>query len=105
MPPQRRCATRSKIGIVSTRCSPRSRPGERDVLIDTHCHLDEANCAAGPDAALERARAVGVGGFIAIGVGSIAAAREVLALSARVPDVACTTGVHPHDASALDDAL
>lgn len=75
------------------------------MLIDTHCHLDGENCAGGADAVLERARAAGVGGFVAIGVGSIAAAREVLALSARVPDVACTIGVHPHDASTLDDAL
>jgi TatD DNase family protein len=75
------------------------------VLIDTHCHLDGANCAEGPDAALERARAAGVGGFVAIGVGSVGAAREVLALSARVADVACTVGVHPHDASTLDAAM
>jgi TatD DNase family protein len=75
------------------------------VLIDTHCHLDGANCAGGPDAALERARAAGVVGFVAIGVGSVGAAREVLALSARFPDVSCTVGVHPHDASTLDGAL
>ena len=75
------------------------------MLIDTHCHLNGANCAGGADAVLERARAVGVGGFVAIGVGSVGAAREVLALSARLPDVACTIGVHPHDASTLDDAM
>jgi TatD DNase family protein len=75
------------------------------MLIDTHCHLDGTNCKEGPDAALARARAAGVGAFVAIGVGSLQAAREVLALSGRSADVRCTAGVHPHDATTLDDAL
>jgi TatD DNase family protein len=75
------------------------------MLIDTHCHLDGTNCKEGADAALTRARAAGVEAFVAIGVGSLEAAREVLALSERRPDVSCTVGVHPHDATTLDEAL
>jgi TatD DNase family protein len=75
------------------------------MLIDTHCHLDGTNCKEGADAALVRARSAGVGAFVAIGVGSLVAAREVLALSERHADVSCTVGVHPHDATTLDDEL
>lgn len=73
------------------------------MLIDTHCHLDASNCPDGVDAVIDRARAAGVGAFVAIGVGSLAAAREVLALSSRRADVVCTVGVHPHDAGTFDD--
>jgi len=75
------------------------------VLIDTHCHLDAKSCEGGADAAISRARAAGVHAFVAIGVGSLETAREVLELGRRRPDVVCTVGVHPHDASTLDDTL
>src|SRR4051812_843566 len=73
------------------------------MLVDTHCHLDEKSCPGGADAAIERARLAGVRAFVAIGVGSLEMAREVHALSERRQDVVCTVGVHPHDASTLDD--
>jgi TatD DNase family protein len=75
------------------------------MLIDTHCHLDAGNCSDGAEALLGRARSAGVGAFVAIGVGSMEAAREVVDLSHRVSDVVATVGVHPHDASTLDEAL
>ncbi|HVW23968.1 MAG TPA: TatD family hydrolase [Polyangiaceae bacterium] len=75
------------------------------MLIDTHCHLDGRYCEGGVTEVLSRARSAGVGAFVAIGVGSLDAAREVIALSGSRTDVACTVGVHPHDASTLDDAL
>ncbi|MCS6899891.1 MAG: TatD family hydrolase [Myxococcales bacterium] len=69
------------------------------MLIDTHCHLDEANCPGGPDTVLERARAVGVGAFLTIGVGSdLSPAREAVALARRRSDVRAAVGLHPHDA-------
>jgi TatD DNase family protein len=74
------------------------------MLVDTHCHLDTKSCPGGADAAIERARSVGVVAFVAIGVGSLEMAREVVALARRRADVVCTAGVHPHDASTLDDA-
>ena len=75
----------------------------RVVLVDTHCHLDSANSNGEVDAWLERARSAGVGAFVAIGVGGRTALRETVALARRRRDVVCTVGVHPHDASTLDD--
>jgi TatD DNase family protein len=74
-------------------------------LIDTHCHLDPQYFPAGPDAVLERARAAGVAGFVVIGVGGdLAPARAAVALAGRLPArVGAAVGVHPHDATSLDD--
>lgn len=76
------------------------------MLVDTHCHLDHQYFPSGPDEALDRARAVGVGGFVVIGVGSdLAPARAAVEIARRLPDRASSAiGVHPHDASTLDDA-
>ncbi|HRH01078.1 MAG TPA: TatD family hydrolase [Polyangiaceae bacterium] len=75
-------------------------------LVDTHCHLDPQYLPGGSDDVLARARAAGVRGFVTIGVGSDAsAAREAVSLAESRPDVAATVGVHPHDATSLDDAL
>jgi TatD DNase family protein len=69
------------------------------MLIDTHCHLD-STYAEDPDAILDRAIASGVGAFVCVGVGGLAAAQQALALAERRPEVAATVGVHPHDAAA-----
>ena len=69
------------------------------MLIDTHCHLDDATFNEGADAVITRAKEVGVGAFIAIGVGSMELAEGALALAKRRADVVATAGVHPHDAS------
>lgn len=75
------------------------------MLVDTHCHLDPQYFPVGPDDALERARAAGVGGFVVIGVGTdLAPARAAVALAKRIPDRAsAAVGVHPHDAITLTD--
>ncbi len=74
-------------------------------LIDTHCHLDPQYFPAGADDPIARARAVGVHGFVVIGVGSdLAPARAAVALASRLPDrVGAAVGVHPHDATTLTD--
>jgi TatD DNase family protein len=73
------------------------------VLIDTHCHLDATYFPDGPDAAIERAHAQGVDAFVVVGVGStLEQARQAVALAARRPDCHAVTGVHPHDAAAVD---
>lgn len=74
------------------------------MLFDTHCHLDSGSFPEGADAVIDRARAAGVGRFACIGVGSLEHARFALALAERRDDVVATAGVHPHDASAYDDA-
>jgi TatD DNase family protein len=75
-------------------------------LIDTHCHLDPQYFPEGPDEALARAAAVGIRGFVVIGVGKdLSPARAAVALAKRLPDrIGCAVGVHPHDAVTLDDA-
>jgi TatD DNase family protein len=75
-------------------------------LVDTHCHLDPQYFPEGPDAALSRAAAVGIRGFVVIGVGrDLAPARAAVALAGRLPErVAAAIGVHPHDAVTLDDS-
>ena len=74
-------------------------------LIDTHCHLDPQYFPTGPDDALARAAAVGIRGFIVIGVGhDLAPARAAVELTRRLPQrISAAVGVHPHDAVTLDD--
>ncbi len=69
------------------------------MLVDSHCHLDRLDLAAhggSLDAALEAARARGVGHFLCIGVSADNAA-AVKALAERYADVHCSVGVHPLD--------
>lgn len=69
------------------------------MLIDSHCHLDRLDLAAhggSLDAALDAARAAGVGHFLCIGVSADNAA-TVKSLAERYPDVDCSVGVHPLD--------
>ncbi|MCY1277977.1 putative metal-dependent hydrolase YcfH [compost metagenome] len=69
------------------------------MLIDSHCHLDRLDLAAhggSLDAALDAARARGVGQFLCIGVSADNAA-AVKTLAERYEDVHCSVGVHPLD--------
>ena len=74
------------------------------MIVDTHCHLDDAYCADA-DAVIERARAAGVGAFVCIGVGGAPAARAAVDLARRRSDVVASVGVHPHDASSWNPEL
>ena len=74
------------------------------MLVDTHCHLDP-HYFPDADEVIGRARAAGVGRFVVIGVGrDLGPARHAVALAKRRDDVVATAGVHPHDATTLDDA-
>jgi TatD DNase family protein len=76
------------------------------MLVDSHCHLDTEYLPDGPDDVLARARAVGVSGFICVGVGADArAAQFAVSLARRRSDVWAVVGMHPHEAAALDDRL
>jgi TatD DNase family protein len=76
-------------------------------IVDTHCHLDPHYFPDGPDPVMARARAAGVVGFVVVGVGrDLAPARAAVALAQTHSDrVAATVGVHPHDATTLDEPL
>jgi TatD DNase family protein len=69
-------------------------------VIDSHAHLDWDGVDTA--AVVERARAAGVRGIVAIGVG-LASSRRTLAVAAATPGVVAALGIHPHDAAG-DDA-
>lgn len=69
------------------------------MLVDSHCHLDRLDLTqhqGSLEAALDAARAVGVGHFLCIGI-SAQNAGAVKALTERYADVDCSVGVHPLD--------
>jgi TatD DNase family protein len=71
------------------------------MLVDSHCHLDRLDLTehqGSLDAALEAARARGVGHFLCIGVSAQNAA-AVKSLAERYNDVDCSVGIHPLDLS------
>ena len=68
------------------------------MLIDSHCHL---NLLDHPEAALNRARLAGIGGFLCIGVERDRIA-QVLDLARAHPDVWASVGQHP---DVVDDDL
>lgn len=76
-------------------------------LFDTHCHLDDRRLVDERDAVLARAREAGVERMATIGCAStIEGLGSALAVVDAHPDrVTCAIGVHPHDASAFDDAF
>jgi TatD DNase family protein len=67
--------------------------------VDSHAHL--TTLSGGPDPALDRARAAGVGGVVCVGTDAASSVAAV-EVAARHPDVVATVGLHPHDASRLD---
>src|SRR6218665_1695969 len=69
------------------------------MLVDSHCHLDRLDLTlygGSLDAALDAARARGIGHFLCIGVSADNAA-AVKGLAERYDDVDCSVGVHPLD--------
>ncbi|HEX5432184.1 MAG TPA: TatD family hydrolase, partial [Bryobacteraceae bacterium] len=70
------------------------------MLIDSHCHLDNAQFDEDRDAVIERALAAGVEQMVAIGTGEGPPDLEAgVRLADRYPAFYATVGVHPHDAS------
>lgn len=73
-------------------------------LIDSHCHLDGSQFNADRDAAIQRARDVGVEVMVAIGTGDGPPDLEAgIRLADAYPFIYATVGVHPHDASKAED--
>ena len=73
--------------------------------IDAHCHLDtigETDPAA-VAGAISRARASGVTAMVTIGT-DLASSREAAEIAGTHAGVWAAVGVHPHEASSLDDA-
>src|SRR6185503_6252986 len=70
-------------------------------VVDSHCHL-QSLAADDREAALDRARARGVCGFLAPAT-KLDEADTLLALCDRHPDVWRALGVHPHEAATWRD--
>lgn len=75
------------------------------MIVDSHCHLDDAAFDEDRGKVLERAREAGVGLMLAIGTGS---GPPDLKAAIRLADlyrpVYATVGIHPHDAQKADVA-
>ncbi|MGA2118665.1 MAG: TatD family hydrolase [Bryobacteraceae bacterium] len=73
-------------------------------LVDSHCHLDDAQFDADREAAIARARVAGVTTMLAIGTGNGPPDLEAaIRLAGRYEGFYATIGVHPHDAAKADE--
>ncbi|HET9417326.1 MAG TPA: TatD family hydrolase [Candidatus Limnocylindria bacterium] len=79
--------------------APARLPG----LVDSHAHLQHARFDGNRDAVIERAREAGIERILVPGW-DLASSEAALELATRHPDVIhAAVGVHPHDASAMDE--
>jgi TatD DNase family protein len=68
-------------------------------LVDSHCHLDDAQFDSDREAVIERARAAGVEYMLAIGTGNGPPDLEAaVRLAESYPSIFATAGLHPNDA-------
>jgi TatD DNase family protein len=75
--------------------------------VDSHCHLqwepgERGAGGADPEGDLARAAAAGVTQIVCVGT-DLTTSRAAVELAARHANVYATVGLHPHDASRLDD--
>lgn len=66
------------------------------MLVDTHCHIHEADYPLDAEEVLEHARSSGVGKLICVGT-SEQSSTDALAFAGHHDDVYASIGVHPHD--------
>lgn len=73
------------------------------VLVDSHCHLDDAQFDGDRPAVIERAREAGLKFTLAIGTGNGPPDLEAaVRIAETYPFVFATVGVHPNDAQKID---
>lgn len=73
-------------------------------MIDSHSHIYMERYDSDRRAVIARAAAAGVTQLLQVGC-DLESSRAVVALSQRVPGIYAAVGVHPHQASALDDDI
>ncbi len=66
------------------------------MLVDTHCHIHEANYPLDRDEVLRRAHDAGVGKMILVGT-SGQSSEDAIKLASLHDNLFATVGVHPHD--------
>jgi TatD DNase family protein len=75
-------------------------------LVDTHCHLDDAELFGDVDAIMADARKAGIRWCITIGAGrGIDSAHNATALAHTYEEVVACVGIHPYDASCATDEV
>ena len=73
-------------------------------LVDSHCHLDDAQFHSDREAVIQRAHAAGVNYLLAIGTGEGPPDLEsAVRLANSYPFIFATVGVHPNDAPKLQE--
>lgn len=73
-------------------------------MIDSHCHLDFSHFDEDRDDVLTRAIDAGVTGVINPGT-DLETSRRAVVLAEQYDNVYAAVGVHPHDASTVDDQM
>jgi TatD DNase family protein len=68
------------------------------MLVDSHCHLDFPDFAEERDSVVARARAAGVATMLTIGT-RLDQFPGVRAIAEAYPEIWCSVGAHPHEAS------
>ena len=68
----------------------------------SHCHLGWEGAEDDPDTTVAQAREAGVEALVCVGT-DLASSRRAVELADRHPEVRATVGLHPHDASRLDE--
>ena len=76
------------------------------MFVDSHCHIDGEQFDGDRDEVVQRARDAGVVGMLNIGTGDPHSDdfRRAVGVAEAYSNVYAAVGVHPHDASAYDDA-
>lgn len=75
-------------------------------IIDSHCHLDERRFADDRAQVIARALNAGVTTMISIGASDgMANNYQAITVAESHPQIWATVGVHPHDASIVDDTV
>jgi TatD DNase family protein len=75
--------------------------GLKEMLVDSHCHLDFPDFADDLESIFARAKAAGIGRILTIST-RVRRLDTLLAITERFPEVYCTVGTHPHQADEED---
>ena len=73
-------------------------------LIDSHAHLEMRQFRGDLELVLEKAHAAGVVHIVTVG-STLPESRRALKLAEKYKEVSAVVGVHPHDASQVDEAV
>jgi TatD DNase family protein len=75
----------------------------KPLLIDSHAHLDSRQFNDDREAVIQRARDHGISAIISIGC-DLESSQDNAELATRHGDIFAAVGIHPHEATQLDDA-